>query len=48
MISRQWGNVIFECDTCGADLNTDEQDFKDALQVLRDNGWRARKVDARV
>ena len=43
-VERQDGIVIFECDNCGEELDTDETEFVDALDVLREEGWKAFKV----
>jgi hypothetical protein len=44
MIQRIHGKVTFECDRCGEVLNTAEGDFQDALQTLRESGWKAKKI----
>ena len=38
-IEKQHGHVIFICDECGDDFNTDETDFLEALQAVKDEGW---------
>lgn len=44
MIQRQDGQVVFECDTCPEELETEEDDFHAALAVFKRDGWRAEKV----
>lgn len=44
MLDRIHGKIVFACDGCGDDLETDMSDFGDALGELRGAGWRARKV----
>ena len=41
--NRSNGNVEFECDFCGEVLFTEQDDFSEALAVLKEDGWRARK-----
>ena len=37
------GEVSFECDECGEELHTDQADFKDALIIMKSEGWRSVK-----
>lgn len=46
MITRIHGKVVFECDRCGNSLETGEHAFQDALQAMRDAGWKAEKITA--
>lgn len=46
MIDRQHGKVVFECDSCGEALQTDERDFAEALSMAKHEGWKMRKVGA--
>lgn len=39
-LSRQYGLVVFECDDCGDALETETRDFHEALERLREEGWR--------
>lgn len=45
MMTRIHGKIVFECDECGDDLETEKKDFDEALEVLRGEDWIARKVD---
>ena len=44
MLDRQHGKIVFECDDCGAVLETGESDFSDAVSAMRDAGWTSRKI----
>lgn len=44
MLDRQHGKIIFECDACGEVLESDTNDFAQALTVLRRRGWGANKL----
>lgn len=46
MIERLNGYVLFECDACPEELDTEEDDFHAALAVFKRDGWRAEKVGA--
>lgn len=37
--------VVWECDDCGTELETDTEDFDEALVTLKDEGWRTTKED---
>lgn len=43
MIERQYGKIIFICDSCGDSLETDTKDFEEARQRGRDAGIRTFK-----
>ncbi len=43
MIEREDGDVVFECDGCGARCVTDHAVFTDALDQMKDRGWRVKK-----
>lgn len=43
MVHRIHGNVVFECDACGEELDTETPDFASALVMMRAEDWRARK-----
>jgi len=45
MLDRQHGEVVFECDSCGETLTTGEDEFAQAMQLFRREGWRAVKDD---
>ena len=42
-IVRTHGTIDFECDICGEILFTAQDDFKDALDEMKEEGWRAFK-----
>lgn len=44
MLDRQKGLLIFECDSCGKVLDTEERDIEQANLVRDRAGWRARKI----
>jgi hypothetical protein len=44
MIDRQHGDVVFECDECGATLETEQADFQSAWNMAKREGWRTRKI----
>lgn len=35
-IERQYGKVIFICDECSDEFDTDTKNFDEALQILKD------------
>ena len=44
MLDRQHGNIVFECDVCGETLDSDTRDFNEALRILKNESWSARKI----
>ena len=44
MMDKQKGDFIFECDSCGKVLQTDQADFGVARNMLRREGWSVRKI----
>lgn len=42
-IQRSYGDIEFECDSCGDTLETFTDDFADAKAFLDHNGWLTRK-----
>lgn len=44
-VDRSFGDIVFRCDACGEELETNESDFSEALRELRRAGWKAEKVD---
>ncbi len=44
MIDRQQNLIIFICDSCDEFLETETDDFQEALSVLRSNNWTAKKA----
>ena len=44
MLDRQYGMIVFECDSCSEVLKTETRDFDDALAILKRNQWKAQKV----
>jgi hypothetical protein len=39
MLDRQKGNVVFQCDECGAVLDTNTSDFASARNLLKRERW---------
>ena len=37
------GDITFECDDCGDELDTGEDEFSEALRMFRDFGWLSHK-----
>lgn len=44
MIDRQYGNLVFECDSCPATFEAESADFSEAWEMARADGWRAKKL----
>lgn len=44
MIDRQHGKIIFECDSCDETLTADTDDFTEAWNEAKREGWRSRKI----
>jgi hypothetical protein len=44
-ITRTYGDIEFECDNCGDSIETHTDDFTDALNFAKGEGWSARPVD---
>lgn len=44
-VDRRYSTVIFICDECLDELDTDEKDFQLALRVLDNEGWTAVRED---
>lgn len=38
-VTRDYGDVVFECDTCGEIIETHTDDFMDALSFAKGEGW---------
>ena len=45
MIDKQHGSYILVCDICGEVVDVPFDDFYDAVQFKKDNGWKSRKVN---
>lgn len=43
MISRDHGDLIFECDTCGETLETHDDEWSIAWNMAKCDGWTSRK-----
>lgn len=41
---RQGGAVVFICDTCEATLETHTDEFEDANNIRKREGWKAEKI----
>lgn len=37
--------VVFTCDECGDTFDTGREDFKEAVQAIKDDGWKFKKGD---
>lgn len=47
-VDRQKGKVVFVCDGCGDGLDTETDDWANAMAVLRREEWQVKRVgDAR-
>jgi hypothetical protein len=44
MIDRQHGKLIFECDSCDETLTCDTDNFNEAWNEAKREGWRSRKI----
>jgi hypothetical protein len=44
MMTREYGDIVFECDGCGDCLETGTDDWEEALSRFREEDWRAFKV----
>jgi hypothetical protein len=44
MLARIHGKIQFECDACGASLDTETSDFTEARRILRDRDWRTQQI----
>lgn len=44
MIDRQYGKIVFECDSCPEVLDTGTDDFSDACLMAKAEGWKTRKI----
>lgn len=44
MIDRQHRDIVFECDTCDATLETNEREWVDAKAVFDHEGWQAKNI----
>lgn len=44
MLERIHGLVVFMCDECDDELETETSDFTEARQMLDREGWRTSKV----
>lgn len=43
---KQYGNHVFECDTCSNEFHTGTGNFDAALTMLKREGWTIRKFGA--
>lgn len=44
MIDRQYGKIVFECDSCPEIFDAETKDFSDAWERAKCEGWRSRKL----
>jgi hypothetical protein len=42
-LERQHGKIVFVCDRCSDELDTETDDFDEARQTLVHDGWVTRK-----
>ena len=47
MHDRQGRQHVFECDACDATFTSDQEEFVDAWNEAKADGWRAEKLSAR-
>ena len=45
MIDKQSGRYHLACDVCGEEIDETFDDFYDAVQHKKDNGWKSQKVN---
>lgn len=46
MIDKQHGKFVVECDSCDETLETDYDDFSEAVRHMRREGWGTERVGA--
>lgn len=44
MIDRQYGKLIFECDSCSETFEADTDGFAEAWAEAKRDGWKTRKI----
>jgi hypothetical protein len=44
MIDRQYGKLVFECDSCPETFGGDSDDFSAAWAAAKSEGWSSRKI----
>lgn len=44
MIDRQGGQILVECDSCDEILETGTDDFAEAREAMKREGWKVRKI----
>jgi hypothetical protein len=44
VLDRQYGKIVFECDSCNEVLRTDMRDFDDALAIMKGKESKAQKI----
>lgn len=44
MIDRQKGRLVIECDSCPEVLDTETNDFNEAREMMKREGWKVRKI----
>jgi hypothetical protein len=42
-VERQHGMILFICDNCGEDFDSDTDEFMEAVTALKDEGWKIAK-----
>jgi len=44
VISRDQGKINFECDSCDETLETETEDFREAMAEFRAQRWQAQRI----
>jgi hypothetical protein len=44
MLDRQYGKIVFECDSCQEILKTETRVFDDARAIMQSKEWKAQKI----
>jgi hypothetical protein len=44
VITRSKGKIVFTCDHCDFELETNEHEFREAILVLKERQWKSRKM----
>lgn len=44
MLKRIRGAIVFECDRCDEEIETETRDFQISIETIRENGWSSEKV----
>lgn len=44
MVTKLYGDVVFECDSCDETFETAQADWNSAWNMAKRDGWKARKI----